>query len=80
MVSEARATRHSDVNGTVNDPAKADAVRMCALRADNERQRALTIEANERALSLAKRCDALEAERAPRSEGWRRFWPFGKRA
>ncbi|MCX8255822.1 protein of unknown function [Beijerinckiaceae bacterium RH AL1] len=47
-----------------------------ALRADNERQRTLTLEAHERALTLAKRCDALEAKLAARGR-WP--WPFRRR-
>ena len=48
-----------------------------ALRADNDRQRTLTLQAQERALALAKRCDALEAELAARR---RRPWPFRRRS
>ena len=46
-----------------------------ALRADNDRQRTLTLQAQERALALAKRCDALEAKLAAK-----RLWPFRRRA
>ena len=44
------------------DDASVLDLQIRALRADNERQRALTIEAHERALQFAKRCDALEVE------------------
>ncbi len=65
----------------MDEPLSADAARLRALRADNERQRALTIEAHERALAFAKRCDALEAERVVQGGGRRRrLWPFGRGA